>query len=715
LSVTGVDTIDIIENIEKTKSQRMNLKPFCSSSLALIAILCFSGCSKPQYSSVLLITVDGLRADMPGCYGGPAATPALDRLARESVRFDKLTTPAPLTLPAHASLLTGLNPPEHGLRIDAFGGLPPTIVTMTESFAAVGFQTAAFVSSPHLAPIHGLDRGFAVYHAPVPGAEHAILFQAPLALTPDGAEPPAAPLPPPFPEHTDLAVAARFRSWFTARQPDAPWFAWVQFSGTTLPRIDGSGAPIDAADTNAYLKAVAAVDAAIGSVLDALNATPDAAKTVVLVTASSGEALGENGEYGHGLLLRAPTRRVPGLLRLPSRRGAGTRISYSAGLVQAAPTLLDLAGVPPSRTQAANWSSRRQVSVPAPIPIPEQLGKTFQASRFDSLAPYLLGYAAGTDTAVYSETEHPFALFRWRTPAAYQAGNWVYIDSEPPEIYDLSDDPMEQKNLAETIPDSVLRLSIRFERLRDAMATRAPVDTSASNAVWQALSAWGQTGRPNRKSPAERARPQIGILAQENKIPRPAVDTELAAAAARLHPLLPGTNQAERVRERINACIARSPQTARFLLWRATLNAADTNLLPDVIADLSLAVDCDPDDDAVVAWLGRSCFAAGDWVRGLAHLRRARKLNPANATALELLPRVLQVAANATAQAEDIAMALQLVEELITFQPTLDNRMWRVRLLIARNRSTQAKQELRNILYANPDYYAAKDMLEKIR
>jgi hypothetical protein len=60
-------------------------------------------------------------------------------------------------------------------------------------------------------------------------------------------------------------------------------------------------------------------------------------------------------------------------------------------------------------------------------------------------------------------------------------------------------------------------------------------------------------------------------------------------------------------------------------------------------------------------------------------------------------------------------MALQLVEELITFQPTLDNRMWRVRLLIARNRSTQAKQELRNILYANPDYYAAKDMLEKIR
>jgi arylsulfatase A-like enzyme len=693
----------------------MNTKSFCCIFLALFALLFFCGCSKPQYSSVLLITVDGLRADMPGCYGGPAATPALDRLAQEGFRFDKLTTPAPLTLPAHASLITGLNPPEHGLRIDAFGELPPTIATMTESLAAAGFQTAAFLSSPRLAPLHGLGRGFAVYNAPIPGAEHAILFQAPLALTPNGSSPPAAPLPPSFPEHTDRAVADRFRSWFATRQPEKPWFAWVQFSGTTLPRLDDSGRPIDAADTNAYLRAITAVDAAIGSVLDALNATPDAAKTVVLVTASSGEALGENGETGHGLLLRAPTRRVPGLLRLPNRRGAGTRLSYSASLVQAAPTLLDLAGVTPTPTQAANWSSRHQVSLPAPMPIPGQQGKTFQSSRFDSLAPYLLGYADGNDTAVYSETEYPFALFRWRPLAAYQAGNWVYIDNDPPEIYDLSDDPLEQKNLAETIPDSVLRLSIRFERLRDAMAVRAPVDTSASNAVWQTLLSWGQTGRPSRKSQAERGRPRIGLSAQENKVLRPAVDADLAAAATRLQPLLAVSNQSQQVRERIDACIARSPRTARFLLWRSALNAADTNRLPSVIADLSLAADCDPDDDAIVAWLGRSYFSVGNWGDALKHLRHARKLNPANATALELLPRVLQGAANAAAQMEDTATSLQLVEELLAFQPTLDNRMWRVRLLIARNRNTQAKQELRNILYANPDYFAAKDLLEKLR
>jgi arylsulfatase A-like enzyme len=693
----------------------MNHKPHYRILLALLALLFICGCSKPQYTNVLLVTVDGLRADMPGCYGGPAATPALDRLARESFRFDKLLTPAPLTLPAHASLLTGLNPPENGLRIDAFGGLPPLIATITESFATVGFQTAAFLSSPRLAPIHGLDRGFAVYHAPVPGAEHAILFQAPLALTPDGSSPPAAPLPPSFPEHTDLAVAARFRSWFTARKPKSPWFAWVQFSGTALPRLDPSGMPLAATDTNAYLKAVAGVDTVIGSVLDALNASPDAAKTVVLVTASSGEALGENGEYGHGLLLRASTRRIPGWLRMPTRRGAGTRIPYSTSLVQVSPTLLDLAGVPPTPTQVANWASRHQINVSAPIPIPNQLRKTFQSSRVDSLAPYLLGYIEGTDTAVYSETELPFSLFRWRALTAYQAGNWVYIDNTPPELYDLSDDPLEQKNLAETMPGSVLRIATRSKKLRESLLSRAPVDTSASNAVWQALAQWGQTGQPSRKSQPTRARPRIGLSTQDKQAPPPAVDANLAAVAARLHPVLAETNQSERVLERINDCITRSPQTARFLLWRANLNSADTNLLSSVIADLSRAAECDPNDDAIVAWLGRSCFAAGDWSHALEHLRHARKLNRSNATVLELLPRILQDVANAAAQAEDIGASLQLVDELLTSQPTLDNRMWRVRLLLSLNRRTQAKQELRNILYANPDYHAAKDLLEKIR
>ncbi len=677
--------------------------------------LCLAGCKKPEYQNVLLITVDGLRADAPGCYGGAAATPNLDRLAQEGVRFEKLLTPVPLTLPAHASLLTGMNPPEHGLRIDAFGRLPPSIATLAESFAAVGFQTAAFLTSPRLAPIHGLDRGFGVYHAPVPEAAHAILFHAPLSLTPGASAGPGAALPPPFPDHTDAASGTRFRSWFAALAPETPWFAWVQFSGTTLPRTDASGAPLSATDTNGYLRAVTAVDAEIGAVLAALDAAPGAAKTLVLVTASSGESLGDNGEFGHGLLLRAATRRVPGLLRLPDRRSAGSRIAVSVGLVQVAPTLLDLAGVPPVQTQAANWSFLRWLDSPRPVPVPSTPEKTFLPSRADSLAPLLLGYTAGTDAAVYCETEFPFSFLRWRPLTAFQSGNWVYIANDPPELYDVDADPYEQTNLAVSLSDSVERMDIRLERIQAAMSVRPPVDTTLSNTVWQTLAQWGHTGRTGNQTKNVYARPRIGLSLQEREEVRPPPDAALAAAVARLHPLLSDTNRSERLLQLVESCIARSPQTARFYLWRAALNAADTNALQSVIADLTRASACDPDDAETAAQLGRAHADAGDWREALKRLRDARRIDPRNATASELLPKVLVTAANAAAQAEELSEALQMVEELITFQPTLDNRMWRVRLLVSRQRNTQAKQELRNILYANPDYFAARDMLEKMR
>jgi len=684
-------------------------------ALVGLILLGVAGCRKPVYQNVLLVTVDGLRADAPGCYGGAAATPSLDRLAREGVCFDNLSTPAPLTLPAHASLLTGMNPPEHGLRIDAFGCLPPAIATLAESFTEAGFATAAFLTSPRLAPVHGLDRGFAVYDAPVPGAEHAILFHAPLALTPAAGAEPAAPLPPGFPDHTDSAVAARFRSWLAARKPAAPWFAWVQFSGTALPRLDAAGRPLDAADTNAYLRAVTAVDAAIGDLLDALEKNPDTAQPIVLVTASSGESLGEKGEFGHGLLLHAATRRVPGLLRRPDGQGAKSRIRFSASLTQVAPTLLDLAGVPPAKIQAANWGFLRRLDPPQPVPVPSVPGKTFLPCRSDSLAPLLLGYSAGGDTAVYAETEYPFSCFRWRALASYQVGSCVYLDNDPPELYDRTDDPGEQTNLAATIPDSAIRLTIRLERLQAEMSVRPPVDTTLSNAVWQTLAAWGHTGGASSPPQAQLSRPRIGLSVQQPKIRRPAPDPVLAAVAARIHPLLSDTGQTERVRALVNDCIAISPETARFYVWRANLNAADTNALQAVIADLTIAADLAPYDDEITARLGRACADAGDWDAALKHLSQARKLNPRHPTVVELLPQVLTVAANAASQADETAEALRLVEDLIVLQPTLDNRMWRVRILIARGRNTQAKQEMRNILYANPDYNPARDLLEKLR
>lgn len=688
----------------------MNKKFF----LLPLLLVVFAGCKRPDYHSVLLITVDGLRADVLGCYGGEAKTPALDRMASDGVRFDRLITAAPLSLPAHATILTGLNPPEHGLRINGYGSLPPTISSVTESFVAAGFTTGAFVSSPHLAAIHGLDRAFGVYHAPEPQAEEAYALYTPLAVLPGGTVEPAATAEPRA-EYSDSRVAGLFGEWLRGVNPKRGWFAWVQFSGTALPRRDAAGRIISGSDAAGYLHSVAEVDSAIGAVLASLASTGWDEKTVVLVTASSGESLGERDEYGHGLLLHQVVRRVPGLLRLPGNRCAGARLPFSTGLVQLAPTMLDLANVKPEKSQAANWRYMRWLEATKPVPLPETTGEFYYPSRSDSLTPLLYGYQHGSDMAVYSESEYGYAMFRWQPLTALQVGNWVYIKNQVPELYDTNDDPEEQSNMAAVLPDSIERLDIRLGRLIQHMASRPPINVSASNAAWRVVEPLGMSGVSPSGRRGEVSRSRIGLTLAKKESNLQPVDAGLAMNAMRLYPLVAATNRAATTLDMVDDCIALSPGTARFYMWRARLNSVDTNAQALVISDLNQAVEIEPDNSEACALLGEAYFTAGNAVMSLLHLRHARKLDANNERVLELLPKALQAAAYDSAKQDDTGDTLRLVEELLTLQPTLENRMWRVRLLIARQRNTQARQELRNILYANPDYFPARDLLERLR
>ena len=116
--------------------------------------------------NLLLVTLDTTRADALGAYGGRAVTPSLDQLAAEGVVFEKASTVAPLTLPAHSSLFTGLFPPRHGVHGNGQNALGSESITLAEQLKARGFRTGAFVSSFVLDHRWGLDRGFDVYHDP---------------------------------------------------------------------------------------------------------------------------------------------------------------------------------------------------------------------------------------------------------------------------------------------------------------------------------------------------------------------------------------------------------------------------------------------------------------------------------------------------------------------------------------------------------------------
>src|SRR5437588_9944276 len=141
----------------------------CPSKFLIAAILLVA-CARPvaqkqlRHANVLLITLDTTRADHIGCYGyGKARTPTLDGLAHESALFESCITPTAYTLPSHSSIMTGLYPPSHGVRINGEAALPDSNVTLAERLAAKGYRTGAFVGAFVPDGRWGLAQGFQHY------------------------------------------------------------------------------------------------------------------------------------------------------------------------------------------------------------------------------------------------------------------------------------------------------------------------------------------------------------------------------------------------------------------------------------------------------------------------------------------------------------------------------------------------------------------------
>jgi choline-sulfatase len=262
-----------------------------------------AGCStasapppSPRPLSIVLVTIDTLRADRLR----PSTMPALDRLARESVVFAQTVSVAPLTLPAHASILTGLYPPRHGVRDNHLFSLEADVPTFTEALAQRGYATGAFVSASVLDRRYGLARGFAVYD------DDTGPLERPAADT--------------------IAAAER---WLASAP--RPAFAWIHLFEPHAPYRTGT-----------YDSEVRAVDAALGGFVERLRQSPTWPQTIVSVTADHGESLGEHGEKTHGFFVYDSTLLVPWVTRVPGREPA--TIPHQARLVDVMPTLAAWAG-----------------------------------------------------------------------------------------------------------------------------------------------------------------------------------------------------------------------------------------------------------------------------------------------------------------------------------------------------------------------------------
>lgn len=316
--------------------------------------------------NLLLITLDTVRADsLPILGGGGLTTPNIDRLAAEGTVFEDLQAVAPVTGPSHASLLTGLYPPGHGLRSngDRTGSFPTP--TLAQFCAEHGYATGGFVSAYPVSARFGFDAGFQIFDDRLHSEARenllrALFFGSWLAqrLLPEDWQPPQS-------ETAGAITVERTLHWLGG--VDRPFFLWLHLYDAHAPyrppepirrgvlaRQAEGPRPHDLTTLEGWVLQrgeIEVLDDLIGRVLQGIERIdPGLANTVVALSADHGECFGEGGfRYAHHRSIYQATQHIPGLIRPAPARGPTKvvpRVADTVSQVDYFPTLCELAGLP---------------------------------------------------------------------------------------------------------------------------------------------------------------------------------------------------------------------------------------------------------------------------------------------------------------------------------------------------------------------------------
>ncbi len=391
--------------------------------------------------NILIVTIDTLRADALGSYGGRAATPHLDALAARGARFTFAHAHAVVTLPSHASLLTGRYPYAHGIRDNNGYRVRADETTLAMRLKALGFATGAFVGAFPLDQRFGLNAGFDVYDDRISEVAPAVDFS--------------------LPERRADTVVAAATAWIGSQT--GPWFSWVHVFDPHAPyRPPAEFAARYASDP--YAGEVAWTDAALGPLFDQLATLTR--PTLVILTSDHGESLGEHGELTHGIFAYDATLRVPLIIAqiTPGATGRAPRavtIDTPVRHVDLVPTVLDAVGARADETLAG-------------------------ASLRDVIAG-----GRGTPRPGYFEAMTAHLNRGWAPLRGVMVGTEKYIDLPIPERFTLDTDPREQRNLASVDPGRTAVLLNTLKTFDLAPPGRPGEETGA---VLERLRALGYVG-----------------------------------------------------------------------------------------------------------------------------------------------------------------------------------------------------------------------------
>lgn len=450
---------------------------FCALLLAGLLAGCSSCASDPPLPApphrpnVLLVTLDTTRADRIGCYGfGLAHTAAIDGLASEGVRCSRALASAPVTAPSHASMLTGLYPPAHGVRDNGVHRLSDDVDTLAEVLARHGYETAAFVSATVLHHRYNLSQGFSTYDDDLWAEDSPAMFfirERPGARTVDHAE-------------------AWLDAW-QAHHVERPFFAWVHLFDVHQPHRP---APADALMApTPYDAEITGVDRQVGRLREVLERLGVLDDTLVIVTADHGESLGEHGEDTHAIFVYESTIHVPLVFRYPSALGPPRVYDAPVRHVDLMATVLGLVGIDDG---------------------PETQGR--------DLSLVLAGRAPAPTLDAYSESLVSQIGFGMAPLHAVRSEALTYIRAPRRELYDRALDPGELHDLSIVRPDEADRLDARLATILDESARLAHASTARplDQETLDQLRALGYVGDPATSDALAGMDPKDGLAIHQD-------------------------------------------------------------------------------------------------------------------------------------------------------------------------------------------------------
>ncbi|HEU4521254.1 MAG TPA: sulfatase-like hydrolase/transferase [Thermoanaerobaculia bacterium] len=669
--------------------------------LATFAFLVSCGGEAPARPPIILISIDTLRSDRLPMYGySGVQTPALDAFRSDAVLFRNAWSHSPLTLPSHASMLTGLLPADHGVRDNTGFRLETDVPNVAAALKKNGYATGAAISAFVLRAATGINQGFDFYDDEVERArgERSLgHVQRP---------------------GDDTAAAAQ--QWMAARANE-PFFFFLHIYEPHSPYDPPE--PFASRYKSRYDGEVAHADAIIGRFLSFLKQQGIYDRALILLVSDHGEGLGDHGEEEHGIFLYREAIAVPMVIKLPGQKLAGRTVDVPVALTDVAATVLEQAGI--ERPESMNGRALLDDDTFAELP----------------------------DRAIFSETYYPRFHFGWSELHSLVAGRDHLIDAPRAELYDLVADPREQRNV-------ISENRRRYAALREAIQPfkqepAAPSAISAEEA--EKLAALGYIGSgANNTGP--RADPKDKIetfreLQQAFRLSREEKDAEALAAFDRLLEKEPDMIDLWDVRSKTLFRLGRPAEAIESAKEALRRNPAATHIAADLANVLlvegqldearkhaELALRTDPGKAHAI--LARVAMAQGDLARAEAEAKAALAAGGDENAALYTLATVQQKRGDfeavlatterlkvvplprgvSTMRGDAFARLGRGAEaeaafrkELAAFPDSGEAARRLVLLLVAENRNEEATKVIRDLAAASPEAATYKLIAETLR